>query len=142
MPLPLRRTVLLAVAVVLLWAPPAGSHLVGFNPGIVDDLYTPSGEARCVYGPGNCTLHSFTYSSANDITNANLVCAEIYNPNNHSDLIGQRCTGTLSRLCIGGTHDGSGDPLHCVDQDNTMYHAGARTPSYMSGTTLRRHVIY
>jgi hypothetical protein len=110
---------------------PHGSH----------DLYTEAGTARCVYGPGNCSLHSFTFASANDIVGVNGICAEIYNPSNHSDVIGQRCAGDFVRLCIGSTHDGSGDALHCVDQDSSMYHAGARNVTG-PGTTIRRHVIY
>ena len=119
----------------------ARADLRGFTTGITHDLYTEMGEARCVYGPNNCSLHSFTFASANDTADLNYVCAEIYNPNNHSDLIGGRCAVDFVRLCIGSTHDGSGDPLHCVDQDSNMYHAGAAN-EVGNGTTIRRHVIY
>jgi hypothetical protein len=126
------------------WLLPAGSarsDLRGFTTGITHDLYTETHTARCVHGPNNCSLHSFTFASANDTADLNFVCAEIYNPNNHSNLIGSRCAVDFIRLCIGSTHDGSGDPLHCVDQDSNMYHAGARN-ELGNGTTIRRHVIY
>ena len=57
--------------------------------GITHDLYTPGGnQSRCVYGPANCSAHTFSFASANDTASTNYVCAEMYHPADHSPAAG------------------------------------------------------
>jgi hypothetical protein len=120
------------------------AHITGDPIGITHDLYTQVNESQCVYSNGNCSLHSFTFASANDLGEAGFFCAEIYTasyPPREGNGVKNACgwNTDVARVCLNNGHDGAG-PLHCVDQDATMYKAGAFRGSLSS--TLRRHVIY
>lgn len=121
----------------------AQAHIADATAGITHDLYTPAQSSRCIYGPNNCSTHSFTYISANDTANTNRVCAELYQPSDHSTSWGW-CAFDYATFCKGSSHSPGGD-AHCNDQDSTMYHAGAANaylPGANQGTTIRRHGIY
>ena len=110
--------------------------------GITHDLYTPgTNQSRCVYGPTNCSAHTFSFASANDTANTNYVCAEMYNPADHSPAAGYSCNQDFVRHCQFGAHATPFDAQHCWEFDSTTYHAGARNGDPL-GTTIRRHVIY
>jgi hypothetical protein len=137
-----------AVIVVATSASPAASHICNYPScstdgifGITHDLYTPGGNtSRCVYGPGNCSAHTFSFASANDLANTNYVCAELYHPADHSPPAGFTCNQDFARHCQYGAHEGT-DAQHCWDRDTTTLHAGARNGDPW-GTTIRRHVVY
>lgn len=117
----------------------AQGHIVNASNGITHDYYTPADQARCIYGPGNCSLHSFTFISANAYQTGSYVCAEIYYPSNHSPPAGQRCDWGLARHCHGPTHEAGAE--HCIDQDSTQYHVGGRKV-YSGSAWIRRHGVY
>ena len=91
-----------------------------------------------MYGPDNCSTHSFTFTSAQDVGGNNFICAELYSPSDHSIQRGETCWYGFARLCIGTDHGGE---EHCNDQDGVMSHAGAENRSG-PGTTIRRHPVY
>jgi hypothetical protein len=136
----------LALAPLAVTAPAAPAHIVNSSGGITHDLYYPSGATdRCVYDTGNCSLHSFTFSSANDLADVSgFFCAAIYYPwSPPYDVVEETCGGyaQIPRECLNNGHDGGG-PLHCSDQDHTQYKAGAANGFSGTPTTLRRHIIY
>jgi hypothetical protein len=136
----------LAAAALVLGVPAADAHITGDPIGITHDLFTAGGgHAECVYANGNCSVHSFTFASANDTANTGSFCAEIYDtgyPPRIQHLVRSACSAGsgIARVCLNNGHDGGG-PLHCVDQDKTMFKAGAYN-AHPLGTTIRRHVIY
>jgi hypothetical protein len=119
----------------------ARAHIQDSTAGITHDLYTPGLESRCVYGPGNCATHTYQFVSANDVANTNFVCAQLYNPSNHSPPAGSSCNQDFVRHCQTASHVSPFDAAHCIDYDSVNYHAGARNGDGL-GTTIRRHAVY
>jgi hypothetical protein len=118
----------------------AHSHMVNATAGITSDYFTPGFEARCIYGPGDCSTHSFTFISANEIyTTGHYVCAEIYYPSNHSPPAGGDCDLEFIRYCHGATHTAGAE--HCIDTDANMFHVGGRNGG-SAGIHIRRHGVY
>lgn len=132
-----------ALAIGLVVPGVASSHIADSTAGLTHDLYTPPSAARCLYGPGNCSYHSFTFVSANDTANTNAVCAEFYDATDHSRVIKTVCDFDFVRNCLGtaGTHP-PGGAEHCNDQDGASYHVGAANLNASLGTTVTRHAVY
>jgi hypothetical protein len=118
----------------------ARGHIQDSTAGITSDYYTPAHAARCIYGPGSCSQHSFTFISAAELYSANhYICAEVYYPSNHSPPAGGDCDWAFIRYCHGPTHTAGAE--HCIDSDSNQFHVGARNNSN-SSVHIRRHGVY
>jgi len=116
---------------------PARAHILYSTGSIVHDLYLPAGQSRCVYGPGNCATHSYSFVSANDIGGANHLCAEVYRPSDHA-AVARACDWDFARTCFRYMHAPGAE--HCEDEDGWSWHAGGENQG--PGTTVRRHAVY
>lgn len=136
-----------AMAALLFVAAPASSHLVGFTePGIVHDLFTPADSSRCIFGPNNCSTHSWSFISSNQIEGNNFVtCAQIWEGTDHGIDRGFACASGLARKCYQNNFHAGGDgPLHCQDAADSCctFHVGGRNQDFALDHTLRRHGVY
>jgi hypothetical protein len=135
------------IAALLFGAAPASSHLVGFTePGTVHDLFTPALTARCIFGPNNCSTHSWSFISSNQIEGNNFwTCAEIWEDTDHGISRGFACAFGLARKCYQNNFHAGGDgPLHCQDAADSCctFHVGGYNGDFNLDHTLRRHGVY
>lgn len=143
----LRRTVGVSLALVSLASicglgtpDIAQGHIVNSTAGITSDIYTPGFSGRCIYSPGNCSLHSFTFISANELYgDDHEICAVVYKPSDHSPPVGGDCDLDFIRYCHGPTHTAGAE--HCIDSDANQFHVGAEN-LYATGVHIRRHGVY
>ena len=142
----------LITAVLVAGSQPAAAHIV--NPdgsttdisGITNTYYHPQFADICVYANGNCSVHSFTFTSANDYSGSNgswyaRIWSTAYPPSSGNVVGSAFGSGAdIARICLTYAHSGGSGALHCVDQDSTMYKAGSS--NLAPGTTITRHPIY
>jgi hypothetical protein len=143
---------ILCVTLIGAMVPSAAAHIV--NPdgsttnihGITHNHYHSAFTPICVYTNGSCSVHSFTFTSANDYSGTNgtwlaMIWSTAYPPSDGNVVRQAGASGAgIARICLTNAHSGASGALHCVDQDSTQYKAGSY--NYSPSTTITRHPVY